>query len=508
MNGQTRQTHFQMRSLLFKVILPQFLIFCLVLGSFIYLAVSIQQRKEAATLVFDKVQKASLLTSQIRKFVSDKKKYLLSYRFDPKPIYLRLLRNADKEILSCIEQMKILNPSRRGQRVFEAYLESRKGIVDLQEALVNAIDEGSEKRIARVFNVWINKKQINEAAIADLNIFNVKKLHRAGVDLEAADQRFRRVMTGLTLALLLLAIVSGVSTYRTLILPLWEMRRVADAIAGGNLDARVASLKGTDEIEKLTIAINHMVGSLSETQKQLEMNAQQLSRSNKELEQFAGVAAHDLRSPLRSIVSWAQMLDRLVPKPRNEEIDQAIGFIEENGKKANALVNDILELAKVNVSATHVRHIELDQVVQGILSNLKQDVEIAHAHIHCGKLPAVQGVSSLWESLFTNLIRNALTYRDKSREPEIDIGFNEQADCYEFSVKDNGIGIEPQHTDRIFEMFNRLHSNEEYPGTGIGLALCKKIVELFGGRIWVDSVPGTGSTFYFRCPKSIGGKAA
>jgi len=367
---------------------------------------------------------------------------------------------------------------------------------------------GSEKQIERAFNTWINRKQINEAAIADLDIFNVKKLHRAELQLESADSRFRSVMIGLTLALLIMAIVSGVSTYRTLILPLWEMRRVADAIAGGNLNARVANLRGTDEIEKLTLAINHMVESLSETQEQLKANAKQLARSNKELEQFAGVAAHDLRSPLRSIVTWAQMLDRLVPNPRNEEIDQAIAFIEDSGKRATALVNDILELARVNVPVPHLSHIELDQVIQGILSSLKHDVEAAHAHIHCGKLPAVEGISSLWESLFANLIRNALTYRDSSRASEIDIGFKEQSDCYEFSVKDNGIGIEPQHTDRIFEMFNRLHSNEEFPGTGIGLALCKKIVELFGGSIWVDSVPGTGSTFYFRCPKHMGGEAA
>ncbi len=243
---------------------------------------------------------------------------------------------------------------------------------------------------------------------------------------------------------------------------------------------------------------------LEKTASDLAKEKLKLERSNRELEQFAGVAAHDLRSPIATIYSWVDMLDHLSPPPRNPELDQAMTIIKNNAKKAGDLIDDVLEIARVNVSVSNIVQIDLNRTLSDVLVTLQQ--QINGAKILVDPLPTVQGNQTYMASIFSNLIRNALIYRDKTRTPEITIGYAEQMDTFEFFVKDNGIGIDPKFTDRIFEMFKRLHGEKEYPGTGIGLAFCKKVVELSGGKIWVDSQPGQGSTFRFTYPKVWGGK--
>ncbi len=245
--------------------------------------------------------------------------------------------------------------------------------------------------------------------------------------------------------------------------------------------------------------------ALEKTASDLAKERLKLERSNRELEQFAGVAAHDLRSPIATIFSWADMLNHLIPPPRTAELDQALTIIRNNAKKAGDLVDDVLEIARVNVSVSHIGQVDLNQTLSEILVTLQQEIKEAQAKIDIFSLPAVEGNQTYLASIFSNLIRNALIYRDKTRTPEISIGYTEHIDTYEFFVKDNGIGIDPQFTGRIFEMFKRLNSEKEYPGTGIGLAFCKKVVELSGGKIWVDSLPGRGSTFLFTYPKVWGG---
>lgn len=226
-----------------------------------------------------------------------------------------------------------------------------------------------------------------------------------------------------------------------------------------------------------------------------------LQRSNRELEQFAEVAAHDLRTPITTLRTWLDMLVQLIPAPRSAELDNALVIVKNNAKKADDLVEDILQIARVNISDLNIEKINLEQMLSEIFIALKSEISSAKAQIHRTPLPKIYGHKSLLESVFTNLIRNALVYREKTRILEITIGYTEHIDNYEFFVKDNGIGIDPQFTGRIFEMFRRVHSKKKYPGTGIGLAFCKKVVELSGGKIWVDSLSGQGSTFYFTYPK-------
>lgn len=231
---------------------------------------------------------------------------------------------------------------------------------------------------------------------------------------------------------------------------------------------------------------------------QIRKGVLDLERSNKELEEFAGVAAHDLRAPLKTMRTWLDILDFRLPKPRSHEVETAMSFVVSNTKKACALIEDLLAVARINVSNVKMQFIDLNEVVFGLKKNLRFEIEKRGATISLDEnLPVVWGNPNYLELVFSNLIRNALTYVDGIRKPHITIGCRKIPGGYEFFVCDNGIGIEPKYHEKIFDMFSRLHSESEYPGTGIGLAFCKKVVELYGGKIWVHSQPGKGSIFYF-----------
>ncbi len=234
---------------------------------------------------------------------------------------------------------------------------------------------------------------------------------------------------------------------------------------------------------------------------QLENANANLAVSNTELEQFAGVAAHDLRAPIKAMNSWADMLERRLPQPRDEETEQAIGFIKFNSQKAEQLIDDLLQVARANAANLEMNPVPLEKMVADVIRVLQDKIESSGADVSVGRLPIVIGNQTYLEGLFSNLIGNALVYRHRDRAPKISISCRELPRFYEFSIKDNGIGIVEKYNDRIFQMFNRLHSESEYPGTGIGLAFCKKVVEQCGGKIWVSSVPGEGSTFYFTYPR-------
>lgn len=240
--------------------------------------------------------------------------------------------------------------------------------------------------------------------------------------------------------------------------------------------------------------------SLRQAMEDLAQEKIKLERSNYELDQFASVAAHDLRAPITSMLGWIGIIDKLIPKPREDKIVKAINFITINAKKADALISDLLALARLNTEAIKIQPVDLDKLLKNVLAVLKEPIESTKATVTFEKLPTVKGCLSHFDSLFTNLIRNALTYRHNTRAPKIEISCQTHFDFYEFSIKDNGIGIDAHYKDRIFEMFKRLNPENEFAGTGIGLSYCKKVVELHGGQIWVDSTPDQGSTFYFTYP--------
>jgi PAS domain S-box-containing protein len=236
------------------------------------------------------------------------------------------------------------------------------------------------------------------------------------------------------------------------------------------------------------------------SEKALRRYADELKRSNQELERFAYIASHDLQEPLRTIAGYTQLLSRRYKGRLDQDADDFIDFAVDGAVRMQQLINDLLEYSRVG---THGKTFELTdtaQLIESVLGAMRAVIEESNARITYNGMPTVEADATQLRQLFQNLIGNAIKFRS-GRPLEIKILTNREEGEWHFVVLDNGIGIEEAYYDRIFQIFQRLHSREEYPGTGIGLAVCKRIVERHGGKIWVESKMGVGSAFHFTIPE-------
>jgi PAS domain S-box-containing protein len=251
---------------------------------------------------------------------------------------------------------------------------------------------------------------------------------------------------------------------------------------------------------KVFIGLLRDITDRKRAERLLEAKADELSRSNEELEQFAYVASHDLQEPLRMVSNYTQLLARRYRDHLDEDADEFIDFAVDGAKRMQALIHDLLQYARLGTRGKEFRPVSGATVVDDALANLAGAIDEAGATIEVGPLPMLTCDGSQLAQVFQNLVGNAIKFRRPDTVPAVRIWAVDGDDGWTLSVADNGIGIEPRFFDRIFQMFQRLHGRAEYPGTGIGLALCKKIVERHGGRIRVSSEFGTGTTFSFTIP--------
>ena len=259
----------------------------------------------------------------------------------------------------------------------------------------------------------------------------------------------------------------------------------------------VVSARNIPMIEKnLMISTVWDVTAYNTAQKELEVTIAELRRSNRELEQFAYVASHDLQEPLRMIGSYVQLLARRYRGRLDAEADEFIDFAVEGAVRMQKLINDLLAFSRVGRQSEAFARVDCNQILATVTQDLQESIAEVGATIHVEPLPRVQGDASQLTQVFQNLLANALKFHGPN-PPQILISAKKQGGDWVFAVRDNGIGIDPQYFDKVFIIFQRLHGKRDYPGTGIGLALTKKIIEHHSGRIWIESIPGQGTTFFF-----------
>ncbi|MBL7814091.1 MAG: hypothetical protein JNL70_03720 [Saprospiraceae bacterium] len=237
-------------------------------------------------------------------------------------------------------------------------------------------------------------------------------------------------------------------------------------------------------------------------QSQISEYAQKLIKSNQELTDFAHIASHDLRAPIRNIGSFAQLLEKRLQNSLDSRAQEYLEFIKTNVRQSTKLIEDLLNYSKIDKNIGEPQPVDLNNVLFLVNNNLQSIIVEKNAQIIAKELPTLRGHSSLFTQLFQNIINNGLKY-NKSAVPTVTISAIWQDNDWVFRIQDNGIGIPPQYQEQIFGMFRRLHSSAEYEGSGIGLAFCQRIVSTYGGRIWLESSEGHGTTFFFTVPKAV-----
>jgi signal transduction histidine kinase len=258
-----------------------------------------------------------------------------------------------------------------------------------------------------------------------------------------------------------------------------------------------------EKVEARTGELKLAMKQVMDSEVKLHDYAMRLEKSNKELTDFASIASHDLKAPIRGILSFIQLLERR-SKPKFDATDlEYFNFIKNNAHHSAQLIEDILNYSKIDKDLGDPKEVDLNKSIFMAEMNLKSIIDDADAEVTYDVMPYIKGHSALIVQLFQNLIANGLKY-NKAAKPTVHVGVSmaDEADVV-FSIKDNGIGIAPENHEKIFSMFRRLHTQDEYEGTGIGLAFCTRIVNTYGGQIWLDSAEGQGTTFFFTLPKAF-----
>jgi signal transduction histidine kinase len=271
-----------------------------------------------------------------------------------------------------------------------------------------------------------------------------------------------------------------------------------------NIYLAVAGLAGT-MLERLRVERelathrDHLEELVKARTAELARTATELARSNKDLEQFAYVSSHDLQEPLRMVSGFMQLLERHAGGKLDATADKYIHFAVDGAKRMQQLIDDLLAYSRVGTKGGQLAPTGSGEALQRAVANLRTAIEQRGAQVTQGELPVLRADATQLAQLFQNLVGNAIKFAGE-KAPKVHVEARRDEDLWTFAVRDNGIGIDPEFSEKIFVIFQRLHTRDQYPGTGIGLAICKKIVERHGGRIWVESTPGEGSTFYFTLP--------
>lgn len=365
------------------------------------------------------------------------------------------------------------------------------------------------RRSAHPIAAEVKGKRLFDAARASLARLQAALTRKDSSTRRQLDRAANTLLMLLVLALALILggiLGAGLLLRRTITQPLAHLGSEARRVAGGEFERPLEIADGPREIAEVGAEIDAMrerivteLATVQAAHAQLEEQAGELRRSNAELEQFAYVASHDLQEPLRKIASFCQALQTRYHGQLDERADQYIDFAVDGAKRMQVLINDLLAFSRVGRGGREDELIELSEILAAAQSALADTLENAGASVVSSELPRVRGDRAQLTSLLQNLIANAVKFRG-TQAPIVRIAAQRKGEQWQLSCADNGIGIDPEYAERIFLIFQRLHTREAYEGSGIGLALCRKIVEYHGGRIWLDTEYTGGARFEMTLP--------
>jgi signal transduction histidine kinase len=347
-------------------------------------------------------------------------------------------------------------------------------------------------------------------AAASRQSADLDALRRQGLaDLHTAVDNLIWVSATLGVALVIGVTALALGLQRGVKRPVTTLSTEVRTVAAGDYDHAVRATGPTElvnlgaDVDTMRVRILAELSTSRQAQEALDLQARDLQRSNTELEQFAYVASHDLQEPLRKVTSFCQLLEDRYHDQLDDRGRQYIDFAVDGAARMQTLINDLLAFSRVGRLNSEFSAIDLNTVVANAIGNLGRSIDESGAIVTADRLPTVTGDASLLTVVIQNLLNNGIKFRSPDVTPEVRLTVQDNGDTWLFTCADNGIGIEPEYFERVFVIFQRLHPKDRYPGTGIGLAMCRKIIEYHGGQIWLDAgQSGSGATFRFTLPRA------
>ncbi|GAA3462679.1 ATP-binding protein [Saccharothrix longispora] len=459
------------------------------------LAIGLLKLTEARVQLIDRIQPARSLVQQADTAVINQETGVRGYVLTANLDFLTPYNDGqEREAEALDEARRLLDPLRPdlAARIDEVRVLSADWRQSYAEPLI--ISVGSANRPPSELVDAERGKGLFDRLRGAIDSLGDELTRESGIARQNLDEAAQEVLYLLIgLGVLLVLVIAGIAVvlYRILIAPLRDLADDVRHVSSGDFTHKV-EVGGPRE----TVMLGEDVEAM---RSRILADLAELKRSNAELEQFAYVASHDLQEPLRKVASFCQLLERRYSGELDERGEQYLRFAVDGAKRMQVLINDLLAFSRVGRISREQVLVDCDELVVQVLDNYSEVIERTGATIEVAELPTVRGEASLLGGVFGNLISNALKFHGED-PPHVRVDVERTGEFWEFTISDNGIGIDTEYAERIFVIFQRLHHKDDYPGTGIGLAMCRKIIEYHGGTIWLDTTRETGTAFKFTLP--------
>lgn len=484
-----------------------------VLAGGISVAVLLNRTDQVSSQLIENIQPARVAAYQLQAALRDQETAVRGYLITADPQFLEPYDEGRLIEAQASADIRVLEQSRPDLLADLDQIELASGTwrVNYAEPLISGVRAGTSQGVD---TEGLGKREFDRLrALFDTQNEHLADARNDGI-VELAEIRSWRngVLLAMLIAFAVTIVILAVLMRRALVRPLAALAAACRRIAEGSFAERIVA-QGPKDIRGIASDVEYMrqriVDELDASRaatEALDIHAEELRRSNAELEQFAYVASHDLQEPLRKVASFCQLLEKRYGDKLDERGTEYIGFAVDGAKRMQILINDLLTFSRVGRLNATETEVDLDTALDNALGNVSTSIEESGAVIErpADGLPTINGDPTLLTMLWQNLIGNAVKFRREGVTPRIVIDCAPSTDAddqsWSFTLTDNGIGIAPEFAEKVFIIFQRLHGRDAYTGTGIGLALCKKIVEHHGGNIWIDTTYTEGTRFHFTLP--------